>query len=83
MHKKLDHLAGLHSAGAGLPNTKPTVHYVFIVARLDELPATGDGTSENQDVVSQSWDIASGTGNACPETTDDGLTLVHDSEMGL
>jgi hypothetical protein len=38
---------------------------------------------ENWDAVSKSWDGVSRTGIIGFEIADDGLTLVHDSKMGL
>jgi hypothetical protein len=47
------------------------------------MPTAGDGTLEIRDATSESWDAASGTGNANFETVGVGLASVHGSEMGL
>jgi hypothetical protein len=47
------------------------------------LPVVEDGTFENWDIASESWDTALGIGNTDSETMDDGLASVHDPEMGL
>jgi hypothetical protein len=83
MQQKLDLLEGRHSAGAGLPDEIPVVHYALATAQLDELPAARDGTLDIQNVASKSWDAASETGNTSSKTADVGLVSVHDSEMGL
>jgi hypothetical protein len=83
MHQKLELLEGWQSAGVRLSDEKPVVHSSGATAQLDELPATGDGTLDIQDVASKSWDTASETGNTGSRTTDAGLASVHDSEMGF
>jgi hypothetical protein len=68
MRQKLELLEGQHSAGAELPDEKPTTHSTYAAAQLD---------------TSESWDTTSKTGNAGCGSTDVGLVSVHDPRMEL
>jgi hypothetical protein len=61
-----------------LSDEKPAAHSSLAAAQLDELLATGDRTQDIQNATSESWDAASGTGNAGSRTVDAGLVSVHD-----
>jgi hypothetical protein len=83
MHQKLDHPMDRCSAGAGLPDEKPSAHSTWAAAQLDELPTAGDGTLEIWDATSESWDTTLGTGNVGSETVSTGDASWHNSKMGL
>jgi hypothetical protein len=83
MHQKLDLPEGWHSAGAGLPDEKPTVHSAWAATQLVELPDARDGTLDTQDATSKSWDARSGTWNAGFGIVDVEITSVHGPETRL